>query len=55
MLRSQDGAQNLIISAAASIIPFVSSDGNSIPDVSGFAEALNYTCLLFPTFNFVPV
>ncbi|KAH9000826.1 chitinase [Lactarius hatsudake] len=41
-LRSQDGAQNLIISAAVSVKPFVGSDGNPMTDVSEFAKVLNY-------------
>ncbi|KAH9057927.1 chitinase [Lactarius deliciosus] len=41
-LRGQDGAQNLIISAAVSVKPFVGSDGNPMTDVSGFAKVLNY-------------
>ncbi|KAH9039546.1 glycoside hydrolase family 18 protein [Lactarius pseudohatsudake] len=41
-LRSQDGAQNLIISAAVSVKPFVGSDGNPMTDVSEFAKVLSY-------------
>ncbi|KAI9444238.1 glycoside hydrolase family 18 protein [Lactarius indigo] len=41
-LRSQDGAQDLIVSAAVSVKPFVGSDGNPMTDVSGFAKVLNY-------------
>ncbi|KAH9168902.1 chitinase [Lactarius sanguifluus] len=41
-LRSQDGARDLIISAAVSVKPFVGSDGNPMTDVSEFAKVLNY-------------
>ncbi|KAI9444239.1 chitinase [Lactarius indigo] len=45
-LRSQDGAQDLIISAAVSIEPFVGPDGNPMTDVSEFAKVLNYIELM---------
>ena len=54
-LRHQDGAQDLIISAAVAITPFIESDGNPMTDVSEFAKVLNYIGSLFATFNFVPV
>ncbi|KAI9458902.1 chitinase [Lactarius psammicola] len=41
-LRNQDGAKDLIISAAVSITPFVGPDGNPMTDVSEFAKVLNY-------------
>jgi len=41
-LRCQDGADNLIFSAAVSILPFVGADGKPLSDVSGFAKVLNY-------------
>ncbi|KAI9458900.1 glycoside hydrolase [Lactarius psammicola] len=41
-LRNQDGAKDLIISAAVSITPFVGPDNNPLTDVSGFAKVLNY-------------
>ncbi|KAI0263099.1 glycoside hydrolase [Gloeopeniophorella convolvens] len=41
-LRSQDGAQDLILSAAVSITPFVGTDGTPMSDVSGFAKVLDY-------------
>ncbi|KAI9458899.1 chitinase [Lactarius psammicola] len=41
-LRNQDGAKDLIISAAVSITPFVGPDGNPLTDVSGFATVLDY-------------
>jgi len=54
-LRSQDGAQDLIISAAVSITPFVGPDGKPLTDVSEFAKVLNYIGSLFTTLNSVPV
>ncbi|KAI0053163.1 glycoside hydrolase family 18 protein [Auriscalpium vulgare] len=41
-LRSQDGAQNLVLSAAVSVTPFVGPDGTPLSDVSGFASVLDY-------------
>ncbi|KAH8984623.1 glycoside hydrolase family 18 protein [Lactarius akahatsu] len=41
-LRSQDGARDMIVSAAVSVKPFVGSDGNPMTDVSEFAKVLNY-------------
>ncbi|KAF8271823.1 chitinase [Lactarius quietus] len=41
-LRSQDGAQDLIISAAVSITPFVGSSGTPMTNVSAFASVLDY-------------
>ena len=54
-LRDQDGAQDLIISAAVSVKPFVGSDGNPMSDVSGFAKVLDYIGTQFNTFDFMPV
>lgn len=48
-LRDQDGAQDLIISAAVSVKPFVGSDGNPMSDVTGFAKVLDYIGSLFVT------
>ncbi|KAI0253573.1 glycoside hydrolase family 18 protein [Lactifluus subvellereus] len=42
MLRAQSGAQNLIISAAVSITPFIGSDGTPMSNVSEFAKVLDY-------------
>ena len=53
-LRSQDGAQNLILSAAVSITPFVGLDGTPMTDVSGFAKVLDLIGSLFATFSYVP-
>ena len=54
-LRSQSGAQDLIISAAVSITPFAGPAGTPMTDVSGFAKVLDYIGSLFATFSFVPV
>jgi chitinase len=54
ILRDQDGACDLIVSAAVSIAPFLGSDGNPITDVSEFAKVLDYIGSLFASFNFVP-
>ena len=51
-LRGQDGAQNLILSAAVAVTPFVGSDGTPMSDVSGFAKVLDYIGTLSPTFLF---
>jgi chitinase len=54
-LRSQNGAQDLIISAAVSITPFAGPAGTPMTDVSAFAKALDYIGSLFNTFKFEPV
>lgn len=54
-LRKQDGAQDLIVSAAVSIAPFLGADGNPMTDVSEFAKVLDYIGSLSATFNFVLV
>jgi chitinase len=54
-LRNQDGAEDLIITAAVSIKPFIGSDGNPVKDVSEFAKVLDYIGSLFATLNFVSV
>ncbi|PSR78640.1 hypothetical protein PHLCEN_2v7387 [Hermanssonia centrifuga] len=41
-LRSHEGAQNLTLSAASSIVPFAGPDGLPSKDVSGFAQVLDY-------------
>ncbi|KAF8271824.1 glycoside hydrolase superfamily [Lactarius quietus] len=41
-LRSQEGANELIITAAVTITTFVGSDGNPMANVSAFAEVLDY-------------
>jgi chitinase len=41
-LRSQKGGQNISVSAAVPIAPFVGPDGTPMTDVSKFAEALDY-------------
>jgi chitinase len=43
-LRQQGGANDLIISATVSMIPFVGSDGKPLSDVSAFGNVLNYIC-----------
>jgi chitinase len=55
ILRDQDGAEDLIITAAVTITPFIGSDGNPMTDVSEFAKVLDYIGSLFASFNFVPV
>jgi chitinase len=54
-LRSQDGAEDLIITAAVTVTPFIGSDGNPMTDVSEFAKVLDYIGSLFATLNFVSV
>ena len=54
-LRNQDGAEDLIITATASITPFIGTDGNPMTDVSEFAKVLDYIGSLSATFNFVLV
>jgi chitinase len=54
-LRAQGGAQNLIISAAVSVTPFIGSDGTPMSDVSEFAKVLDYIGSLFPVFNPIPL
>jgi chitinase len=41
-LREQPAGQDLILSAAVTITPFVGADGNPMDDVSDFAKVLNY-------------
>jgi len=41
-LRSMDGGQDIILSAAVAILPFIGPDGNPISDVSEFAKVLDY-------------
>jgi chitinase len=48
-LRAQDGAQNMRITAAVSIVPFVGPDGTPLTDVSGFAKVLDYLGSPSPT------
>jgi len=43
-LRNQEGAKDLIISAAVSLTPFVGPDGKPLSDVSAFGKVLNYIC-----------
>lgn len=40
-LRAQDGADNLLVSAAVSLTPFIGSDGQPMNDVSAFADVLD--------------
>jgi hypothetical protein len=47
-----NGAQNLTVSAAVSITPFIGSDGNPMSDVSAFAEVLDSIGSPSPTFLF---
>jgi chitinase len=41
-LRSQNGAYDLILSAAVTDTPFLGSNGSPMSDVSGFAQVLDY-------------
>ena len=41
-LRAQDCAQDITISAAVSIVPFIGPDGTPMKDVSGFDKVLDY-------------
>jgi len=46
-----DGAQDIILSTAVTVVPFIDSDGNPSQDVSEFAKVLNYIgsgLLVFP-------
>jgi chitinase len=47
-LRSQEGANKLIISAAGSSTPFVGSNGQPMSDVSEFEKVLDYMGSLPP-------
>ncbi|VDC03751.1 unnamed protein product [Peniophora sp. CBMAI 1063] len=40
-LRTQDGADSMLVSAAVSLTPFIGSDGQPMSDVSAFAEVLD--------------
>jgi hypothetical protein len=51
-LRAQDGAQNLTVTAAVSITPFIGPDGTPMSDVSGFAKVLDSIGSPSPTFLF---
>ena len=42
ILRGQNGAQNLTLSAAVGVTPFLDSTGTPMSDVSGFANVLDY-------------
>lgn len=41
-LRAQPGGQNLTLSAAVGLTPFIGSDGSPMDDVSDFAQVLDY-------------
>ncbi|KAI0287685.1 glycoside hydrolase superfamily [Russula brevipes] len=41
-LRAMKGAENLLLSAAVGIKPFIGSDGNPLSDVTAFAKVLDY-------------
>jgi hypothetical protein len=49
-LRAMKGAQNLLLSAAVGIKPFIGSDGNPLSDVTGFAKVLDYIGSLLSAF-----
>jgi chitinase len=51
-LRAQEGAQNIIVSAAVADSPFVGPDGTPLSNVSEFAKVLDYIGTLSPTFLF---
>ncbi|KAI9507541.1 chitinase [Russula earlei] len=45
-LRLQNGAKNLVISAAVSMSVFTGSNGHPLSDVSGFAKVLSYIAIM---------
>jgi chitinase len=55
VFRGQDGAQNLTLSAAVGVTPFLDSTGTPMSDVSGFAGVLDYIGLLDLTALFFPL
>ena len=48
-LRGQNGAKDLILSAAVTDTPFLGSNGEPMSDVSGFAQVLDYIGSSSPT------
>ncbi|KAI9452735.1 glycoside hydrolase family 18 protein [Russula earlei] len=41
-LRGMNGAKNITLSAAVSVLPFIGPDGNPVSDVTGFANVLDH-------------